>query len=82
MKMRCFLSQIIRVLKVIASIFLCIEILAAISGMVFNFANPGKKGVSAVDFCHIFIIICITGAILAGLIYLKRHLGAAKMDCH
>lgn len=83
MKMKSLLLQIISVLKVITWIFLCVEILAAVVGMIFNLANPGKRGLSAVDFCHIFIIICITGAILVGLIHLKRHLSSAKMDrCH
>lgn len=67
-----FLLLGINALKVILIICFCIEVLAIIGGVVFNFTNPNTKGVSKTDFGQLIIIAILTGILLSFLLFIKK----------
>ena len=64
----------IKIIRIILFACLCIEVMFFIGGLIFNFSNPGIKGLSLVDFLHITLSIVITLSLLILVILIDKKI--------
>ena len=64
-RMNRFASFFVSSLKIILIIFLCIEVLALIGGIVFNFMHPNTRGVGKADFEELIVVTLVTGILFS-----------------